>query len=313
MKNLYLAIWYGCNQRCIGCPIFHNENKAHSLTVEDIRGFLDQIPEAQYRDGISVTISGGEPTLHPGFFEILDELRCRDVEVCILTNADAFGNREYCDAFLQHVDILRTFVVTTIHGSNAEIHEAQNGTPGSLDRTISGLQYLSFRGLNVSIKHCITGKNYEDTADFIRFIDDRFHPSVDIQLWGIDYAGLTREQAANLYLPFSQMQEKIEEALDVYLEIRSRNYRRISLHNIPLCALDPYYWNLMPDATEQDFCYATYMDPTRRSDEVGDDSGKFSARCRECDVAQYCSGAYRSLFTYFGDDTVTPIHGVTEG
>jgi hypothetical protein len=157
------------------------------------------------------------------------------------------------------------------------------------------------------VKHCITGKNYQDTKHFITFVDDNFHPSVDIQLWGIDYSGLTKSQAAELYVPFSEMRQDLEDALDTYLEIRSMNYRNISLNNIPLCAIDPYYWELMPQINPAEKVYSTYVDPTTDKEHVPDDSGKLSVRCSTCDVAEYCQGAYRSLFEYFGDDVVTTI------
>lgn len=304
MKNVYLAIWYGCNQRCFGCPVSRNENRSQSLTVEDIRGRL----EDQLRDEpFSVTISGGEPTLHPQFLEIMDLFKAARIPVCILTNAERFGERAFCDAFLRHIELSHTSIVTTIHASDPAIHEGQNGSVGSFAKSISGLQYLSFRGVQVTIKHCITAKNYADTADFIRCIDESFHPSVAIQLWGLDYSGLPKENAQELYIPFAEMRPKLEEALDAYLEIRERNYRQLSMHNLPLCAVDPFYWGLMPDRKDLDFRYAAYYDPTTETFEIQSDAGKQSAHCTHCDVQEYCGGAYLSLFEYFGDDAVTPI------
>lgn len=314
MKNIYLAIWYQCNQKCLGCPVCQNENKDKRLSLDEIVLYLNEISDC-LQPGVQaeVTLSGGEPTLHPEFFEILEELKIRGFFVALLTNADRFGNRDFCDRFLNHVDISRFTVITTIHGSRQDIHEQQNDSAGSFDRSIRGLQYLSFRGVNVSIKHCITAENYEDTADFIRFIDDSFHPSVSIQLWGLDYAGLTCEQAAKLYAPFSQMRSDIEDGLDAYLELRQRNYRCLTLHNLPLCCIDPYYWELMPDAAHDGSVYFEYFDPTTQKYNVGDNSGKFSSNCVTCSVNQYCCGTYRSLFEYFGDDVVTAIHAEPAG
>lgn len=305
MKSIYLAIWYGCNQRCFGCPVSHNENRSRSLTVDDIRVKLEDLPGDE---PFSVTISGGEPTLHPQFFEIMDLFKSARIPVCILTNAERFGDRAFSDEFLHHIELSHTSVVTTIHASNPTIHEEQNGAPGSFAKSISGLQYLSFRGVQVTIKHCITAKNYADTADFIRFIDDTFHPGVDIQLWGLDYSGLSKENAQALYIPLLKMRPRLEEALDAYLDIRERNYRQLSMNYLPLCSVDPFYWELMPDRQALDFCYAAYYDPTTEISEVQSDAGKQSSHCKHCDVQEYCGGAYLSLFEYFGDDAVTPIH-----
>lgn len=306
MKNIYLAIWYGCNQNCCGCPVARNENRSECLSVDDIREIL----KGMDGDGpVYVTVSGGEPTLHPEFFEILDLFMEHRVGVCILTNAERFGDRAFCDMFLRHVDLSLVEIVTTLHASCAEIHEAQNGSVGSFDASVRGLQYLSFRGVQISVKHCITAENYKDTAQFVHFIDESFHPGVDIQLWGLDYAGLTKEQADQLYLPFSEMRLFLEEALDLFMALSKNNHRRITLHNLPLCALDPFYWDFMPGCPEKDSPYEEYIDPTTHTSNVESDCGKLSARCRECAVYDYCCGAYKSLFRYFGDETVTPIHG----
>ncbi len=159
MKNIYMAIWYQCNQRCTGCPVFHNTNKNKSLTYEQIVEQLEQIQsEMRGNERVSITVSGGEPTLHPDFFRILDQFKERNFFVTLLTNADKFAGEGFCREFLKHIDIRRFVVVTTIHGSNYQIHEAQNNSKGSFDKSLSGLKFLSFRGVQVSIKHCITGQ-----------------------------------------------------------------------------------------------------------------------------------------------------------
>lgn len=308
MRNFYMAIWYQCNQRCTGCPISKNPNKHESMSYEMIRQKLDELQEVvSIDDRISVTVSGGEPTLHPDFFRILDLFNERDYYVTLLTNAERFSDSAFCFEFLKHIDIRKFVVVTTLHGSCAQLHESQNRSVGSFEKSVNALKFLSFRGVKVSVKHCITGQNYRDTQRFISFVDENFHPSVDIQLWGIDYSGLSKEEAARLYVPFADMRDDLEAALDTYLEIRNMNYRNLSLNNIPLCAIDPYYWDLMPTVTDNGIAYTAYLDPTHQTFSVQDDSGKLSKRCHECDLAKYCQGAYRSLFEYFGDDVVEAI------
>ena len=306
-----MAIWYQCNQRCTGCPISQNPNKHESMSYETILQKIDELQTSIHPgEKVSVTVSGGEPTLHPDFFRIMDLFKERGFFVTLLTNAERFSNRDFALEFLKHIDIRRFILVTTLHGSCAELHESQNLSVGSFIKSVEALQFLSFRGVQVSVKHCITGINYKDTEDFIRFVDENFHPSVDIQLWGIDYSGLTKEQAKALYVPFSEIRSYLEAALDTYLEIRSMNFRNITLNNIPLCAIDPYYWDLMPQNVDTNYLYSTYLDPTTDRQYVTDDTAKLSNRCRSCDVNEYCQGAYRSLFEYFGDDVVQEIHTI---
>lgn len=305
--NSYMAIWYHCNQHCTGCPCMRNTDRTKSMTLDDVRHHVKQLVDANMtQEPIQITMSGGEPTLHPDFFEILDVMRENSIRLTILSNGEKFGSRAFCDTFLAHCDILNTHIVTTIHSSTPEIHERQNGSIGSFDKSITGLQYLHLRGIGVTVKHCVTNVNIKDTLRFVKMVDDCFHPSVDIELWGIDYCGLTFEQAKPLFMPFREMQPWLEEALDECIRMNARNGRRVQLCNIPLCAVDPFYWTMFR-LRRQHAAYGRYFDPQHALLNQEDDSGTFSDKCSGCAVQEMCGGTYRSMFTYFGSDTVTPV------
>jgi MoaA/NifB/PqqE/SkfB family radical SAM enzyme len=252
-------------------------------------------------------LSGGEPTLHPDFLRVAEYITEKKLNLTILSNGEKFYDKKFSDAFFKVVDIQRTTVVTTIHGSTVRIHESQNRTPGSMNRSIEGLQNIFVKGIRVIIKHCITKMNYLDTTEFVKFIDDAFHPSIEIQLWGLDYCGIEKENAKDLYVNYKELSPYLESALDLYLERSRKNYRPMTLHNIPLCWVDPYYWNLF-DMNEVKHVYSRYNDPSNALFDMGDDSGCLAENCSVCNVRKYCSGTYRSAFDLFGEDLVKPIN-----
>ena len=204
MKTVYLAIWYACNQKCTGCPCTLHVDKSKNMTFEEIKKLFES-NILGCEETINVTISGGEPTLHPDFLKIIRYFCKNDIGITLLTNGEKFSDKNFCDQFLENCNILRTKVVTTIHSSIIEIHEKQNGSIGSFKKSISGLKYLFHRGINVTIKHCITKANYKDTYDFVNMINEEFHPAVNIQLFGLDYCGLTKEEANELYCNFHEI------------------------------------------------------------------------------------------------------------
>lgn len=304
MKSVYMAIWYACNQFCSGCPCSKNVDKSKNMTLEDVKRITEKALSGG--ESVSVTLSGGEPTLHPEFLEILKYFRSKDVFVTILTNSERFSDKAFADAFLESTAILRTRVVTTFHSSKSEIHEAQNGSKGSFQRSLAGLKYIFNKGIGVTVKHCITKVNMEDTADFIKFVDSEFHPMVDIQLFGFDYCGLSKEEAQKLYCHFSIMKPFIENALDEAILIHGKNGRNLRIYNIPLCWLDPYYWNLCCLNDDKNV-YGIYSDPGMTDENFGDGSGKYSEKCKSCYVNEICPGTYKSMFEYFGDSAVSGI------
>ena len=311
--NSYMAIWYLCNQHCTGCPCTLGIDRSKSMSIHDIRCHVETLIASSREDEpIHITMSGGEPTLHPDFFQIIDLMKEKGIYLTILSNSEKFGDQAFCNEFLKHCNILRTHIVTTIHSSSPDIHERQNGSPGSFDKSIRGLKYLYIRGIKITIKHCITGVNAEDTNNFIQMVDENFHPNVDIELWGLDYCGLTKEQAEKLFKPYSEMKSSIEQALDSCIAANARNGRRTLVCNIPLCAVDPFYWHMFRLRT-QNFAYARYFDPQHELVNQDDDSGTFSKKCSHCAVHDICAGTYRSVFEYFGDDTISAVHCYKEG
>lgn len=303
MKNIYLAIWYECNQKCTGCPCGLNNDKDKVLSKEQIVKILDT---HEYGENTCVTLSGGEPSLHPQFFDILNSIKRHRMYVAILSNAEVFSSNSFVDSFLECIDLEKTRVITTIHGSNCELHESQNNSIGSFNRTITGLQNLISKGVKVTVKHCISSKNYKDTTKYMEFIDNTFPPNVDIQLFGMDYCGLSEKNAWDLYAPFDEMRPWIEEGIDTFLELSRKNNRKIQIKNIPLCAIDPFYWNLFA-IKDNPTSYNEYFSPTISLENKDDESGKYSINCTYCCVREICHGTYKSVIDYFGDDAVKAI------
>lgn len=301
MSN-YIAVGYACNQFCKGCPCKRKENI--NFSMEDLKERVDIIAD---RDDHEVTLSGGEPTVHTDFLELVQYLMKKGIYTTILTNAEKFAEPRFLEAFWGVVELDKIRIITTIHSSEASIHEEQNGKKGSFQESLDGLQRLFLKGIPITIKHCISKANYLDTKNFIEYMDDFFHPSVSIQLWGLDYSGLSKEDASELFIKFEDMQGAFEEALDCYLERAQKNGRELHIFNIPLCAADPYYWDLFVKPSDRE-PYGKYFDPRNTVESLEDDAGKESIHCNECYVKDICIGTYKSAFEYFGNDIVKTVY-----
>ena len=65
-QNAYLAVGYACNQKCRCCPISNNQTAKTLITpFHQLKAEAEQMLALGVTD---VTISGGEPTIHPDFF-----------------------------------------------------------------------------------------------------------------------------------------------------------------------------------------------------------------------------------------------------
>ncbi len=81
-------ITQNCNYRCPYCSQskkFH-KGKFDEATVETINSILNFIDSTCEKFDFEITVSGGEPLVHPQFFNFLEELKKRNVSVSVVSN-----------------------------------------------------------------------------------------------------------------------------------------------------------------------------------------------------------------------------------
>lgn len=82
-----------CNLTCDYCINRHGEfDQGVEMDTDDWIKGLSRIETSQ---GLPITLQGGEPTTHPGFYEIVDALYKQNKHLDLLTNG-LFDVREFC-------------------------------------------------------------------------------------------------------------------------------------------------------------------------------------------------------------------------
>jgi MoaA/NifB/PqqE/SkfB family radical SAM enzyme len=110
----------------------------------------------------SITLTGGEPTLRPDFWRLLEIVSAADLAVTVQTNGRllALETARQHLAALSRRDIL--FVVA-LHGPDAKIHDFITRAPGSFEDTVNGLRNLMQLGHHVCGKLVISSYNLDHT------------------------------------------------------------------------------------------------------------------------------------------------------
>ena len=69
-----IDITYACNLHCLNCnrSVVHAKEALH-MTVEQVRSFVDE-SNSRHKRWRRIRVLGGEPTLHPSFKQIIEEL-----------------------------------------------------------------------------------------------------------------------------------------------------------------------------------------------------------------------------------------------
>jgi len=304
MSNAYLAINYNCNENCLFCPCSKREKQNKMITpLEELKTSVDSAAANGITD---LTISGGEPTLHPGLTELVRYIQEKEIGVTLLSNSERFSDETFLRFFLSGLNTEKIKVITTLHSGVAAEHELANLTRGSFSRTVDGLQKLSDNGVRIIIKHCITKANYRDLNAFYRTCDSLFAENIDIQLCSIDYCGITKERLGDEMLTFMELRPYLENLFDLHLAQKvTGNRRQLYCINMPLCSCDVYYWSYIPSRRWK--MYSVYKDP-HRADLVDakNNVGISKEYCKNCKAVSLCRGTYFSAFDAFGDRIIKP-------
>lgn len=306
MKSIYIAISYTCNHLCTCCPCDDKNKRNQSLSLKSIKSFVD---DAGYNFYV---VSGGEPTLHSEFCEIIAYLS-RMGDVVILSNGDKFHDTKFSQLFLSKINRGNVSITTTLHSHDKTKHELRNRCEGSFFRTLKGLDNLYKGGIHICIKHCITPDNYLDLEDFVEFVNCNFPDDVSLQFSGIDYAGVYKRNKV-MVKNLNQFNASLENALDKIITCSSKGHlRNVYCVNIPLCHIDPYYWSFFKIKNGKDV-YDGYLSPAYAvNNNSSSDIGCFSEECLLCDVSEYCMGTYKSAFELYGQKFVNPIKIIKKG
>lgn len=108
-------------------------------------------------------LTGGEPTLHPEFADIIRAVAETGISFTLFTNA-RWSNPQAV------IDLLKAApqcggLLISLHGSNAATHEEFTCTPGSFEETCENTRCAASAGLRVHTSTVLTRHNYDCIQD----------------------------------------------------------------------------------------------------------------------------------------------------
>jgi radical SAM protein with 4Fe4S-binding SPASM domain len=124
------------------------------LSAKKWKDILEKIkPHAR-----TLKITGGEPTLHPEFHQIMQSVDALGIPFTIFTNARWKNTGQV----IKQLSTLRNLggLLVSLHGHTAEIHEDFTNTHLSFDQTCQTIQFATQAGLRVHTSTVITRANY---------------------------------------------------------------------------------------------------------------------------------------------------------
>jgi mycofactocin biosynthetic radical S-adenosylmethionine protein MftC len=135
-----LELTYSCNLDCFYC--YNDRGRPGTpLSLAQYRVLLEDLARLQT---LFLMLTGGEPMIHPHFFDIGNMARELGFVVWIRTNGHLLDPRNV-ERLLREVEPYS--VEVTLHGASAEVHDRQTRVPGSFDRLVRHLRHARAAGL----------------------------------------------------------------------------------------------------------------------------------------------------------------------
>ena len=158
---------YACNLSCVHCLSSSGRRDPRELSTDECKAVIDELERMQV---FYVNIGGGEPTVRPDFWELVDYATAHHVGVKFSTNgvkitpdvAARLAASDYVD------------VQISLDGATAEVNDQVRG-PGSFDTALRAMQNMAdagFSGFKISV--VCTRQNIPQLDEF-KAIADRYN------------------------------------------------------------------------------------------------------------------------------------------
>jgi mycofactocin biosynthetic radical S-adenosylmethionine protein MftC len=157
---------YACNLSCVHCLSSSGRRDPRELSTAEAMAVVDELERMQV---FYVNVGGGEPTVRPDFWELVDYATAHRVGVKFSTNGvritDAVAARL---ASSDYVD-----VQISLDGATAEVNDAVRGTGSyaTARRAMDRLAAAGFRGFKVSV---VCTRHNLDQLDHFKALTDSY-------------------------------------------------------------------------------------------------------------------------------------------
>lgn len=169
MRRLELHVTYTCPEKCVFCSEDHRMASYSKFRVTFARAATVLRKHAE-RGVRNVHFTGGEPTIHPKFVELLQLAKKLGMRTSVGTIGTMLARRDWAERALPFLDE----ALFSLHGPSADVHDPLARRPGSFDTVTTAMRLAQelrpdFRGY---VNTVITRANIHQLPDTVGFADE---------------------------------------------------------------------------------------------------------------------------------------------
>jgi len=298
-----------CNYGCEFC--YYKDRLSERDSLDKIKDRIDDI----YYYGIrQIDLSGGESSIEPNWFKILDYCKERGMQVSTLSHGGKFADIEFLKKSKEHG---LQEILFSLHGSNPELHDKITNRKGSFDRIILAIKNAKELNIRIRLNCTVYDLNncYLDTeyAELLK----------QLKPFQVNFITLNYDTDNS---DFRQVNyEEITDSIKKCIDLIKDDIEYINVRYVPFCYMIGYekyvvnYYQHIYDIHDWNLAiYNHEIDTTRQYTKQEKlkqsyDAAKHfrmngytkTAQCRECKHYFICDGIEKQLM----NNKFKPMHG----
>lgn len=223
--ELFLSLTNSCNFKCIYCFNASGQEKSTEIETEH---WLNLIRQAGDAGVLKCTLTGGEPMLYKGFYDILKALTQYHIMPYICTNGSLIDE----DAVKKFQALGIRAMQVSIDSALPDIHHKLTATRNSFTKVIHGIEQLTAAGIAVHVKTVLTPYNLNDINKLISLCNRIGVEKLTLDRFDVSSCGRGSEKLLIT-----------EQQMDTVKASISENHRQIASHMKVVATANKKHWN----------------------------------------------------------------------
>ena len=303
MRDAYILMLMDCNQDCLFCSMPKNENY---LSREEIRAKIDKYADEGYDQ---VTLTGGEPTLHPDLLEMIGYVKSKNMSVRVVTNGSNL-DRSLIDRMISAG--LDYFVLSVHTFEQDKARKLSDYDEYDIEAIFGSINYiLKKTSIPLYMNITVNKLNYKELPEMCKKIVKDFP---NVHLINFNYVDIfgnvtQKDNVEEVGIQYFRSELYLRRAFTI-LKKNGVNFRA---ERIPLCYLVGFeeYSSDFNRIMEHERPKTDFVD--KRMSETTPDDYQKARQCSHCSYGRYCFGVNKNYSRTYGTKELYPIfHKIPE-
>ncbi len=303
-RQVEIQLGHMCNNRCVFC-VSGQQTALGRAKPSPVEPILARVSEAHASGHRKITLLGGEPTLQPGFLEVVRHAVALGFEeIVVFTNGAKTARAKVIDEILATGGNFTWRI--SIQGATRESHDFTTKKPGAFDRILRTLDTLHARGQRITVNMCVVQSNMASVIHFPELLAPYGVTQLHLDMVRPADAGERTEEEFRAMIPrYSDLAHPLARMIEGFAPEFD-----VNVGNLPYC-IAPGLARWIHHDGEHTETIAIDGDgdlsrPWNKYFVKRQDKGK-PETCRQCVFDERCNGIFDKYRTLFGTAELVPV------